>query len=294
MPPAFGRLDVDEAPDLLPASIVAKAALATFVAVVFVHLFAGPIEPVGAFAAHALLITAAYTAAFALTYVALQRIRRFAFARSVPAPLLVAALSAVACLAGSAVLGALKDAGGAVGGVIDVHDDANWALKLLPLWFVMTAVLYQSERTRLLEAELRRLGQIRMQEPAPASPATETGRMIEIGAGKAAAVLRVDDVAYIMAVENYCEVHFVERAARKPLLVRATLASVIDLLPPDFVRTHRSYVVNLASVESIGKQGRAYAAALADGRSVPVSRGSADGLSARWRDFLQAGTRGEA
>lgn len=277
----------------MSASIVAKAALATFVAVVFVHLFAGPIEPVGAFAAHALLITLAYTIAFALTYLLLQRVRRFSFAQALPTPVLVAALSAVACLAGSAVLGALKDAGGALGGVIDVHDDANWVLKLLPLWLVMTAVLYQSERTRLLEAELRRLGRSRAKfkaQEAPAPLPADAERVIEIGAGKAAQALRADDVSYIMAVENYCEVHFADGAAQKPLLLRATLAGVIDQLPADFVRTHRSYVVNLACVDSIDKLGRAYTAVLTDGRSVPVSRGNVDDVSARWRDFLKAGT----
>jgi DNA-binding LytR/AlgR family response regulator len=111
--------------------------------------------------------------------------------------------------------------------------------------------------------------------------------MIEIGASKAVS-LPIDDVSHIMAVENYCEVHFAARAGRKPVLVRATLSSVVEQLPADFARTHRSYVVNLGCVESIGKAGRAYEAALADGGSVPVSRASADEVSARWSDFLKA------
>lgn len=277
----------------MPASFVAKAALVTLVAVVFVHLFAGPVEPVTSFAAHALLITTAYTIAFALTYLALQRVRRFSLVQALPPPLLIAGMSAVACLAGSAALSALKDAGGALGGVIDVHDDANWVLKLIPLWLVMTAVLYQSERTRLLEVELRRLGQSRAKFRAQETPAplpSDSARVIEIGAGKALQVLRTDAVSYIMAVENYCEVHFAGSAGQKPLMVRATLASVVGQLPANFVRTHRSHVVNLAFIESIDKLGRGYAAALTDRRSVPVSRGNVDEVSARWRDFLKAGT----
>jgi DNA-binding LytR/AlgR family response regulator len=268
-----------------------KAGLATFVAVTFVHLFAGPIEPVGAFALHALVITGVYTAAFALTYLVLQRVRAAPLIAVLPIPVLVALWSAIACLLGAALLAAMKSASEPLAGVIDVHNDANWALKLLPLWLVMTGVLYQTERTRVLESELRRLSASRAKSRADsvAHVARAPGKTLEIGNGKSAKSVSAADIAYFMAVENYCEVHFTPEAERKALLVRATLASIAERLPSDFVRTHRSYVFNLAVVESIGRAGRAYAAGLADGRTIPISRAAADQVSARWRAFLDGG-----
>jgi hypothetical protein len=137
LPPAGGASLTGDESNALPVWIVVQAAAATLAAVVFVHLFAGPIEPLGAFAAHALLISGAYTAAFTLTYLALQRLQQMPSVRAIPTPVLAVVLSGVACLAGSAVLRLLMGAGGAVGALIDVHDDANWALKLLPLWLVL-------------------------------------------------------------------------------------------------------------------------------------------------------------
>lgn len=276
--------------------IVAEAGLVTFVAVCVVHVFAGPIEPVAAFAVHAALITAVYTGAFALTYLLLQRLRPHPFVRAMPQAVLVPVLSAVACLAGGMVLGLMKQAGGDLGSIIDVHDDANWALKLAPVWLVLTVVLFQSERARLLESELRRLSasraQIKLRENEdPARQIVRVGeRIVNVGSGKAVHALCIDDVSHAVAVENYCEVHFVEQAKQKPLLIRTTLATLLEDLPADFARTHRSYVVNLARIDSIAKSGRAYSALLGDGRSVPVSRNCIDDVSARWRTFLKAGT----
>lgn len=288
----------EDADDALPFSIVTKAALATLVAVCIVHLFAGPLEPIAGFAVHALVITAVYTVAFALTYLLLQRLRRHPLVEFVPTPVFVPLLSAIASLAGALLLGVLKQPDAALSGVINVHDDANWILKLAPVWLVLTVVLFQFERARALESELRRLGasraKMKMHETAnpPAGAATGGGKIVNIRSGKAVHALRVDAVSHVIAVENYCEVHFTEHAKHKPLLIRTTLASLIEQLPPtDFARTHRSYAVNLASLDSIGKRGRAYAATLSDGRTlVPVSRNSIDDVSSHWRAFLQAGT----
>ena len=280
--------------DALPFSLVIKAALATLVAVCVVHLFAGPLEPIAMFAAHAGLITAAYTVAFALTYLLLERVRRYALVKFVPPPVFVLVLSGLASLAGALLLGALKQPGNPFSGVIDVHNDANWILKLAPVWLVLTVVLFQSERARVLKSELRRLGvshaRIKMHESADASAgaAAVGGTMVNISSGKAAHPIRVDAVSHIIAVENYCEVHFTERAQQKPLLIRTTLASLVEQLPPtDFARIHRSYVVNLSCLDSVGKHGRAYVAALSDGRTIPVSRSSFKDVSRRWRDFLR-------
>ncbi len=281
--------------DPLPLSIVAKAALATLLAVCVVHLFAGPLEPLAEFAVHAFLITGAYTVAFALTYLLLQRVRRFRVVKFASLPVFVALFSALACLAGVLLLAGLTQVDEILSGVINVHSDANWLLKLAPVWLVMTVVIFQSERTRVLESELRRLSvsraKIKMHETdAPYRVAIGSRDVVNISSGKAVHAVRVEDVSHVIAVENYCEVHFTDRAKQKPLLIRATLASLIEQLPKeDFARTHRSHVVNLACVDSIGKAGRAYAAVLSDGRTVSVSRRSIDEVSVRWRDFLRAG-----
>lgn len=278
--------------DMLPFSIVGRAGLAILAAVVLVHLFAGPIEPLASFALHAGLITTAYSVAFALVYWLMLQVRHTAVFKAVAGPALVPVLSAVACLAGAAALSLLNQSG-TLSDVIDVHDDASWILKLAPVWLVLTVVLFQSERSRALESELRRLGVSRARikaldegEPASGSSGNAT---IMVSSGRAEHTLRLRDISHIAAVENYCQVHFTEAANAKPLLLRTTFATLVDQLPSHFAKTHRSFAVNLSHVDSIAKSGRAYAATLSDGRTqVPVSRGSIDDVSARWRTCLQA------
>ena len=57
------------------------------------------------------------------------------------------------------------------------------------------------------------------------------------------------DIAYIAAEQNYCKISLSNKTS---LLVRSTLTSLIEVLPPtQFIRVHRSYVVNTAMISSV-------------------------------------------
>ena len=57
------------------------------------------------------------------------------------------------------------------------------------------------------------------------------------------------DIAYIEANQNYCRISLSNKTS---LLVRSTLTSLIEILPVNqFIRVHRSYVVNTSMINSV-------------------------------------------
>lgn len=52
----------------------------------------------------------------------------------------------------------------------------------------------------------------------------------------------VGDIVYLEAMDDY--VKFFLESTGKPVVVRSTLKAIVDLLPPVFLRVHRSFVVN--------------------------------------------------
>ena len=61
--------------------------------------------------------------------------------------------------------------------------------------------------------------------------------------------VKLSEIYYVKSDSNYVEV-FLEQ---KKHLVRSTLKNFIDLLPEDkFIQVHRSYIVNINEITSIG------------------------------------------
>ena len=61
--------------------------------------------------------------------------------------------------------------------------------------------------------------------------------------------LKIEHILYLKSDKNYIEVHLAE----KKHLIRGKLGDFMDNLPKDkFIQVHRSYVVNIESVESFG------------------------------------------
>jgi DNA-binding LytR/AlgR family response regulator len=57
------------------------------------------------------------------------------------------------------------------------------------------------------------------------------------------------DILYIEGLDNYIKIHFDNN---KSLLVRMTMKSVSDKLPaPDYIRVHRSFIIQLRKVTSV-------------------------------------------
>ena len=67
------------------------------------------------------------------------------------------------------------------------------------------------------------------------------------------------------------------------LTVKAALSSLARQLGPEFVFTHRSFLVNLRHVERVGRK----SCLLEGGRSVPVSRGAWEKLNRAFIDYYR-------
>lgn len=118
-------------------------------------------------------------------------------------------------------------------------------------------------------------------EPPPIGPArrlnlTDT---VRLNLDKTTRLVALGDVSVIQAQQNYSRIHL---AQGRRLLVRQTLKSWTDALPPAFVQVHRGTVVNLERVVGFERTPRALALQLA-GCSAPVtvSRLSAREVKAR-------------
>jgi DNA-binding LytR/AlgR family response regulator len=62
--------------------------------------------------------------------------------------------------------------------------------------------------------------------------------------------LSYNDITYIEGLKDYVKLH--RNGQLKPILSRVTIKALMDQLPADqFFRTHKSYIVNLAYVQSI-------------------------------------------
>ncbi|MEQ1834239.1 MAG: LytTR family DNA-binding domain-containing protein [Candidatus Eisenbacteria bacterium] len=93
-------------------------------------------------------------------------------------------------------------------------------------------------------------------------------------------LLRVADIDWVGAADNYCEIH----CAGRMYLVRETLSSVEQRLDPaQFIRIHRGALVNLDRIASIRTQTLgAPEVVLQDATVLPVGRAWRAGLMRRW------------
>jgi len=75
----------------------------------------------------------------------------------------------------------------------------------------------------------------------------------------------VEELMYIQSDDHYLKVHLYEK---KDNFVRGRISKIIEELPPNFIRCHRSYIVNENYIEKILTS----ALLLIDGSEVPVSK----------------------
>lgn len=87
--------------------------------------------------------------------------------------------------------------------------------------------------------------------------------------GSGTGIVRFDDIAFLEASRNYVVVHTADRE----YLVRDTMSALAERLDPQrFLRTHRSYIVNVDQIREIRTVDSAARIFLNDGREVPLSR----------------------
>jgi len=102
----------------------------------------------------------------------------------------------------------------------------------------------------------------------PVQDVSGDGLTLTVNKGVIELELPVQQIVNVSAAGNYMEVHTLEQM----YLARATLKQVKDVLTPqEFVRTHRSHLVNVRYVETVQQKPRGYQLLLKNGRSVPVS-----------------------
>ena len=75
----------------------------------------------------------------------------------------------------------------------------------------------------------------------------------------------VEELMYIQSDDHYLRVHLYEK---KENFVRGKISKIIEELPPNFVRCHRSYIVNQNYIEKL----LSTSLKLTDGSEVPVSK----------------------
>lgn len=87
--------------------------------------------------------------------------------------------------------------------------------------------------------------------------------------------LQADQVAYIVAQDNYVQVFYFEQGGLKNRMLRATLRKMEETLAnwPQFLRCHRTYLVNFDKIEKVSGNAQGYRLHLSGlEESIPVSR----------------------
>ncbi|QQP98425.1 LytR/AlgR family response regulator transcription factor [Lysobacter enzymogenes] len=101
-------------------------------------------------------------------------------------------------------------------------------------------------------------------------------RYLGIWRAQGTALVELADVVWIRADGDYSELRM--RDGRSELHDKS-LAGLTSLLPPDFVRCHRSYLVNLRHIRTLhAGSGSRYWLVLGDGGELPVGRAYVEGL----------------
>lgn len=88
--------------------------------------------------------------------------------------------------------------------------------------------------------------------------------------GNSTVIVEMKNIDYLRSAGNYLEVH----SNGKEYLVRDTMSRMLSRLPPDrFLKSHRSFAVNIKSIDRIISNSSGNATiALINGESIPLSR----------------------
>ena len=142
------------------------------------------------------------------------------------------------------------------------------ALTVLFVWLFVR----QAQQVAIEQADRRRAVS-RAHELAKALKAARAQSqrpMIEVSQANRVAYVDPADIQYFSGAGDYVEVHWGDGLNG---LISETLAALDDRLPPGFIRTHRSYIVNAAHVGALERDASGTGSVvMRDGQTVPVSR----------------------
>jgi two-component system, LytTR family, response regulator len=119
------------------------------------------------------------------------------------------------------------------------------------------------------------IGQFVLKKSSVNQSAGENNLLIPTAMGHE--VIRVSEVMYLEADNNYTVIHLDNR---EKIVASKTLKVIEELLGNEFCRVHRSFIVKLSKVKSIGK-GRSGNLTLIDDTEILVSRDRKDDLMRR-------------
>jgi DNA-binding LytR/AlgR family response regulator len=60
--------------------------------------------------------------------------------------------------------------------------------------------------------------------------------------------ISIDDIQYIEGLADYLKIHVM---GKKPIITRMTMKSILEKLPVNFVRVHRSFIIPISKMESV-------------------------------------------
>ncbi len=106
----------------------------------------------------------------------------------------------------------------------------------------------------------------------------QAARKILVQTGSGESILSYEQIDYLESARNYIVVH----AGGREFLVRETMSALLDkLVAGRFVRSHRSFAVNLDKIAEIVTTDSGHMVKLADGAEVPLSRNYRDGFKSQ-------------
>lgn len=82
-------------------------------------------------------------------------------------------------------------------------------------------------------------------------PGEKPADYIFVNVGYSLLKVILDDVLYIEGLKDYVQIHL--KSNSRPVVVRISFKSLESQLPPDFIRIHKSFIVNSKSISAIKK-----------------------------------------
>lgn len=156
-------------------------------------------------------------------------------------------------------------------------DDATFqrAKTTRPAGFISKPFREADLRRTIELALMRKEPSLQTDEPAETTVANALDDRLFIRDRDSLVKVPVADILFVEADRTYCQVHTVERT----FVVSLPLARLEQELPQStFMRTHRSFLVNLQRIDAISETRESITLA---GKSVPVSRRLRDDVSRR-------------
>ena len=99
-----------------------------------------------------------------------------------------------------------------------------------------------------------------------------THQLIRFESGRTEFTLNANTIRNVVVEDHYCYVHYQYGGGYVKRDLAMPLRDVLALLPSDFVRVHRSHVVNLEHIVCINRRNRSIRVILDGDYEVPVSR----------------------